>query len=126
MKRMYAAAVLLLIAVGLCITEYICIGKFTDEYTQRITIIENMVATGNTKKAAFCARETEKNWRKAASVIDMLLYHDYVDEIGNNLAELESYIIYGETAELYAVCENTKEQLRSLKESERPVAKNII
>lgn len=78
------------------------------------------------KKAEFTARETEKSWEDTVSMIDMLLFHDYVDEIGKNLSELESYIKYDEIAQLYAVCESTKEQLLSLKESELPVAKNII
>lgn len=126
MKRMYAAVILLLIAVTLCVTEYICIGRCTDEYVRRIDNIEQMVSTGNMKKAAFSAREAEKNWKKTVSVIDMLLYHDYVDEIGRNLAALEAYINFEETAEIFATCESTKEQLRSLKESERPAARNII
>lgn len=126
MKRLYAAALLFLIVIGLCITEYVSINKCTDEYIERIDRIEEMVRAGSTQKASFAARETEKNWEETVSVIDMLLFHDYVDEIGRNLAQLESYIKYGEDAELFATCESTKEQLLSLKESELPDAKNII
>ncbi len=126
MRRLYAAVALLLIAIGLCIAEYVSVTKCTDEYVKRIDIVESMVKSGSYQKAAFAARETEKNWEETVSVIDMLLFHDYVDEIGRNLSELESYIIYDETAEIFAVCESTKEQLLSLKESELPVAKNII
>ena len=126
MKRLYMAATLLLVAIGLCIAEYVCISRCTDEYVNRIENIEDMVNTGSTGKAAFAARETEKNWEEKISVIDMLLFHDYVDEIGRNLATLESYILHEEEAEFFAICESTKEQLLSLKESELPDAKNII
>ena len=126
MRRLYAAAALLFIAIGLCVIEYKSINKCTDSYLQRIEIIEDMVSKGEMKKAEFTARETEKSWEDTVSMIDMLLFHDYVDEIGKNLSELESYIKYDEIAQLYAVCESTKEQLLSLKESELPVAKNII
>ncbi len=126
MRRLYAAAALLLIAISLCITEYVSISNCTDEYIKRIALIENMVKSGNYKKAAFAARETEKNWEETVSIIDMLLFHDYVDEIGKNMSQLESYITCGEDADLFATCESTKEQLLSLKESELPNAKNII
>ncbi len=126
MRRLYAAAVLLFIAIGLCVIEYESVCKCTDTYLQRIENIEKMVSDGKIKKAAFAARETEKNWEDTVTLIDMLLFHDYVDEIGRNLAELESLIVFEEEAELYATCENTKEQLISLKESELPVPKNII
>ncbi|MBQ8000580.1 MAG: DUF4363 family protein [Ruminococcus sp.] len=126
MKRLYTAAVLFLIAIGLCIVEYVSINKYADEYVERIDRIEEMVKTGSTQKAAFAAREAEKNWEETVSIIDMLLFHDYVDEIGANLVQLEYYIKYGEEAELFATCESTKEQLLSLKESELPDAKNII
>lgn len=123
---MYAATALLLIAIGLCIAEYISITRCTDEYIGRIEQIEQMVANGSIQKAAFSARETEKCWEETVSVIDMLLFHDYVDEIGRNLAQLESFIINEEKADLLATCESTKEQLMSLRESELPNAKNII
>lgn len=126
MRRLYAAAALLLIAIGLCVVEYESISKCTDTYVHRIDNIEKLVSKGEMKEAAYAARETENNWEDTVTHIDMLLFHDYVDEIGKNLAELESYIKYEETAELYAVCESTKEQLLSLKESELPLAKNII
>lgn len=126
MRRLYAAAALFFIAIGLCVIEYETISKCTDSYLERIDNIEHMVSKGEMKKAAFAAREVEKNWEDTVSMIDMLLFHDYVDEIGKNLSELESYIKYDELAELYAVCESTKEQLLSLKESELPSAKNII
>lgn len=126
MRRLYVAVTLLLIATGLCVIEYESVCKCTDSYLQRIENIEEMISRGEIKKAAFAAREAEKNWENTVNLIDMLLFHDYVDEIGKNLSELESYIKYDEIAELYAICESTKEQLLSLKESELPAAKNII
>ena len=126
MKRMYAAGFLLLIAIGLCVAEYVCVRNCTDEYTKRIDLIEHMVENDSMDKAAFAARETEKSWEETIDIIDMLLFHDYVDDIGRNLARLESYIEKNELAEFFATCEEAKEQLRSLEESELPVARNVI
>ncbi|MBE6734387.1 MAG: DUF4363 family protein [Ruminococcaceae bacterium] len=126
MKRIYVAGILLLIAIGLCVAEYVSVRNCTDEYTNRIDKIELMVESDNMKKAAFAARETEKNWEETINIIDMLLFHDYVDDIGRNLAKLESYIEKEELAEFFATCEEAKEQLRSLEESELPVARNVI
>lgn len=126
MKRIYVAGILLLIAIGLCLTEYVSVSKYTDEYTKRIQKIEQMVESDNLKKASFAAKEAEKNWEETISIIDMLLFHDYVDDIGRNLAKLEPYIEKEELGEFFATCEETKEQLRSLEESELPVARNVI
>lgn len=126
MRRMYVAAALLLIAVGLCITEYVCVRNYSEEYTERVDNIENMVDSGYMKKAAFAAKNTEANWEETVKIIDMLLFHDYVDDIGKNLACLEAYINNEELGEFYATCEEIKEQLLSMKESELPVAKNVI
>ena len=126
MKRMYVALLMLMIAVSLCVAEYLCVEKYTREYVNRIDNIEKMYAKGEDKKAAFSAREAEKSWEKTVSVIDMLLFHDYVDEIGRNLSQLEAYIMFEDDASLYATCESTKEQLLSLRKSELPIAENII
>ncbi|MGN0453041.1 MAG: DUF4363 family protein [Ruminococcus sp.] len=125
MKRIFAAIVLLCISGLLCFAEYSYVEKSVDKFTGMLDELK-AVSQENKDEAIKLAEEINTQWDETVVTIDMLLYHDYIDEIGVSLSTLESYIVYEERAELYATCEAAKKQLLSLKTSELPTAENVI
>lgn len=126
MNRFLAAMISLTIAAGLCITEYLCVKNSADKFISQIENIEKAMHEENIETALEYANNINKDWQETVSIVDMLLYHDYVDQIGTDLSTLSVYIQFDEEAELYATCEKAKRQLITLKENEKLTAENLI
>lgn len=126
LKRIYTAIVLLIVVAILCTAEYTCVKHSSDEFIMKLESIEEAVRNGDVATARAQAERINDDWRETASTVDMLLYHDYVDEISAELAVLPAYIGSDEDAELFATCKRAKKRLTSLKESEKPTPENII
>lgn len=126
MRRIYAAIVLLVIAGLLCATEYICIVNTVNDYTSRIDKLESMMYDGEISDALEYSDKINREWYKVSNGIDMLLYHDYVDNISVLLESLPDYIEYGDYSTMHATCKQAKKLLISLRDSEYPTLQNII
>ena len=68
----------------------------------------------------------EEKWDYTAKKIDMLLIHDYVDEIGNKISNMRSYAENCSPDMYFAESTTAKKELASIKESEYPLAENIL
>ncbi|MBQ4569341.1 MAG: DUF4363 family protein [Ruminococcus sp.] len=126
MKRIYIAVILLVFTVLICSVEFIYISSSADKITERIENLCESYKKGNTESSLRYALETEKDWMKKVKRIDMLLYHDYVDEITKNIVNLKTYIAQEDAVGLYSTCNEILTQVSSLKSSELPTAQNII
>lgn len=125
-KRILAALICLGISLVLCLTEFICIEKNADKFIKQLENIEEALYTEDRETASEIAKRIDDEWQDTVYIVDMLLYHDYVDQIGQDLSALSVYIEYEEEAEIYATCEKTKRQLKTLIENEKPTVENII
>lgn len=126
MKRIYMAVILLVFTVLICSVEFIYISSSADKITERIENLCESYKKGNTENSLSYALETERDWMKKVKRIDMLLYHDYVDEITKNIVNLKTYIAQEDAVGLYSTCNEILTQVSSLKSSELPTAENII
>lgn len=126
MKRLYIAVILLLFVAAVCTTEFIYINHCANNITDMIDNISRIYEEGKKERAMKLALETEENWKIKVSKIDMLLYHDYVDDITRNIVNLKTYIEEDDTVGLYSTCNETITQIYSLKNSEFPSLENII
>ncbi len=126
MKRVYAALGILGLVAILCIAEYVCVYQNTIKYVEGIEYMEECVYKGESDKALEYTELMNEHWQGTVSRIDMLLYHDYVDEIGSNLSEMSVYLRNKEYTAFFATCQRTKKELESLYKSEQPLLENII
>lgn len=126
MRRIYTAIALLLIAGLICATEYICIVNTVNDYTSRIDKLEKLMYDGQINEALDYSDDINKEWYDVSNKIDMLLYHDYVDNISVLLEALPDYIEYGDYSTMHATCKQAKKLLTSLRDSEYPILQNII
>ena len=94
--------------------------------TERIENIRSSYEHGNKESSLKYAAEAEEIWKRNVSKIDMLLYHDYVDDISKNIVNLKTYIKQDDTTGLYSNIEEVLAQINSIKKSEFPTLENII
>ncbi len=126
MKRVYGALVILSLVAILCVAEYTCVCQNAKKYIEGIEYTEKCIRNQEVDKAIEYTELLNKNWKGTVSRIDMLLYHDYVDEIGTNLAEMQIHLGNEEYTSFFATSQRTKKELESLYNSEQPLAENII
>ena len=70
--------------------------------------------------------EGESKWQKNLSIFDILLIHDYVDEISVNLSAMRSYVATQSNDNYLAESAGIKKQLTSVKDSELVKIENIL
>ena len=68
----------------------------------------------------------ESKWQKNLIIFDILLIHDYVDEISVNLSAMRSYVATQSNDNYLAESAGIKKQLTSVKDSELVKIENIL
>ncbi len=126
MKRIYIALALLIIAVTVGIFEMFYVTNKIDELNEEIISADNLVKSENYEGAKDVLASAESKWQKNLSIFDILLIHDYVDEISVNLSSMRSYVATQSNENYLAESEGIKKQLTSIKDSELVQIENIL
>lgn len=126
MKRIYIALAFLIIAVTVGIFEMFYVTNKIDELNEKIISADNLVKSENYEGAKDVLASAESKWQKNLSIFDILLIHDYVDEISVNLSSMRSYVATQSNENYLAESEGIKKQLTSIKDSELVQIENIL
>ncbi len=126
MKRIYIALAFLIIAVTVGIFEMFYVTNKIDELNEEIISADNLVKSENYEGAKDVLASAESKWQKNLSIFDILLIHDYVDEISVNLSSMRSYVATQSNENYLAESEGIKKQLTSIKDSELVQIENIL
>ena len=126
MKRIYIAVALLLITATVSVFELIYVGSQSQTTTDRIQQIDRLVADGDFTAAQSACATLESDWRSIAEKIDILLIHDYVDNIGMNISKMRADIETKNASAYFWESAGAKKGLASIKGSEYPNLENIL
>lgn len=126
MKRTYIAIILLLIAGILCTTEFLYVNNSAKIITESIEKSRDLYSQGKKDDALKYAKKAEKNWNSRVNKIDMLLFHDYVDDITRDILNIRTCIEDDDSTGVFTTCNDALSRISSLKKSELPTTDNII
>lgn len=126
MKRIYIAIAFLIIALTTGIFEMFYVTNKIDELNEEIISADNLVKSKNYDGAKSVLASAETEWQKNLSIFDILLIHDYVDEISVNLSAMRSYVATQSNDNYFAESAGIKKQLTSIKDSELVKIENIL
>ena len=126
MKRIYIAIAFLIIALTTGIFEMFYVTNKIDELNEEIISADNLVKSENYDGAKSVLASAETEWQKNLSIFDILLIHDYVDEISVNLSAMRSYVATQSNDIYLAESAGIKKQLTSIKDSELVQIENIL
>lgn len=126
MKRIYIAIAFLIIALTTGIFEMFYVTNKIDELNEEIISADNLVKSENYDGAKSVLASAETEWQKNLSIFDILLIHDYVDEISVNLSAMRSYVATQNNDNYLAESAGIKKQLTSIKDSELVQIENIL
>lgn len=126
MKRTVIAILIIALCAFGAAAELEYVSDNVDRFIQDVQNTEALLRKGKTEQAIALCKSINKRWDEAAPSIDVLLIHDYVDNIGIQLRQMQTYLENGST-ELYdASSAAVKKGLASLKGSEYPMLENIL
>lgn len=126
MKRITLAVIFILLVTLLVYGEYSYVEKTVKKFTDDLSKIETALENGDYETALNISQKCDDSWKDNSRKMDMLLYHDYVDNVGDSFVSIRKYIEFDNEKEALLVCEKAKRQLQTLFESEKPLAENII
>ena len=118
MKRIYIAIAFLIIALTKGIFEMFYVTNKIDELNEEIISADTLVKSENYDGAKSVLASAETEWQKNLSIFDILLIHDYVDEISVNLSAMRSYVATQSNDNYLAESAGIKKQIPSIKDSE--------
>lgn len=126
MKRIYIAVVLVLLTLCIGALETGYVTAKTDMFIDKIERADKLMKKNEFSEAIRLCQNTEKEWYDNAKSIDMLLIHDYVDDIGLSISKMTSFAESKNTDMYFSESSDAKKQLASIKESEYPLIENLL
>ena len=81
MKRIYISLAFFILSIATGIFEMFYVTNRIDELNEEIVSADNLVKSENYDGAKDVLAAAESKWQKNLSIFDILLIHDYVDEI---------------------------------------------
>ena len=126
MKRIIISIVLFTFCITGAVFEVFYVSRGVDGYIESIEGVDMLVNRGEFERASDKCAELEKSWSKTSHAIDAVLIHDYVDRIGISISQMKAYAENKTADSYYAVSEEAKKALKSIKDSEYPSLENIL
>lgn len=126
MKRIYIAVALIIAALCFAAAETGYVSAKSDMFISKIEQADKLMNRLEYDDALKLCSQTEEEWYESANIIDMLLIHDYVDDIGVSISRMTSFAQKRNSEMYFAESVQAKKELASIKESEYPYVENIL
>lgn len=126
MKRIIISVMIFSLCLSGAVFELFSVSRSVNGYLEEIGTIDRLVYQNELSEAEQRCRELEDRWSETSRKIDAVLIHDYVDQIGISVAQMKAYIENGSKGMYFSSSEAAKKALESIKDSEYPVAENIL
>lgn len=127
MKRLWIAALIILMLAGLAGLHVSHLQTFTDELISQVKQAENSLDQKNWPAAKETVQAIYDQWEGQAFYLHTMLRHTEIDEIRTSIREVLAYLDSKEdTAECRAAAAKLINQLELLVEAELPSIKNLL
>ncbi len=108
MKRLIAAAVLLVIIVMLCITGNVYVVHACQDTTRDIENFYTQICKSDNPNFDKLSKELNEKWIKRKEKLGLFVNHEFLDKISLYISELPMLVKIGNKNEIALVCENIK------------------
>ena len=126
MNRLYIALLMLLVSGIICGCEIYTVNESVNSFTKGLEDVKALNESERFEEAGILSNEILKSWKTTSRKLDKYLYHDYIDNITEEMSALPVYASNSDNEAARALIEEIKIQLTSLKESELPYMHNIL
>ena len=126
MKRTIIAVALLLAVAAASAAQFFYVSAQADSFLERIEALDKAMRKNDFGSALKECKSLSSAWDDASGTIDVLLIHDYVDNIGISISQMQAHIENFCPDMYFAESEYAKKGLASIKRSEYPNFENIL
>ena len=126
MKRLWVAISLLAISLIFATFEYIMVLRNYEKFTPVLVKAEEYCSKEEFSKAFDTIEKAQLSWDKKSKVLNSLIDHTHTENINESFFQLLESAQKQESVEFLSICNKTKRQLLSMKESELPSFDNIM
>jgi len=126
LKRVWFAAALLLLLAGSGILVSGTIGRLVDHSMSLINDAEALVRQDNFKAAGTVCAEAADHWKGHNKTFSAFLRHDETDAVEISIARLQVFADIGDKDDFLALCVELLEELRHIRDMEKPLPWNIM
>lgn len=128
MRRLWAAAALILVLAGLSGIHVLYLGHFTGQLTDLLTQAQTQVAEERWEEAADLTQQAADRWAGNAFYLHATLRHDDIDAILASFQEVLAFLGGQERQPSEYAAANARliTQLELLLEAELPTLKNLL
>ncbi|MBP1545516.1 MAG: DUF4363 family protein [Oscillospiraceae bacterium] len=125
MKRVKAAAVLIVIIILLSVGSLFILSHLNRDFKGRLYEIRSAYESGDTAKAQSLADELEAQWHSYEKKVTMLVHDDELKEIALSVSKISPFIA-DDSDEVTAEIDSACNQIDRLYEEEFPHLHNIL
>lgn len=126
MKRLWVAIFLLALSIFFATFENITVLKNYNIFTPILDKAENYCSNEEFSEAFDTIEQAQLIWDKKSKVLNSLIDHTHTENINESFFQLLESAKKQEKVEFLSICNKTKRQLLSMKESELPSFENIM
>jgi hypothetical protein len=126
MKRLWAALVLFVLVMAVCVLGIFHTERVTAQMVQNVTAAKEAQERGDGKAALQLSREAVQNWRADHPVLCMYMVHSRLENIDQTLSALPELCRNGAKDAFLSECDKGLAQLSYLTELEIPNLENIL
>lgn len=126
MNRLWAAGVILVLLIALCITGLRVTNRYADDMSQSLYEIKTEMQNGNTEHAYQESQKMLVTWEKYHKNLSMYIPHARLELIDQALAALPPLINYGVNDQFEAEYNRASLQIDRLKDTELPTLENFL
>ena len=125
-KRLWIAAVILIIVPTLIFITHIYLHNATDSMNKIISSAQSAADAGDKKEAANQIAAFEKSWDSDKRIIGCFVRHSELDTVNQSTAKLMPYLEDENITDFTAECDNLKMQLHHIMETEKFSFDNLL
>ena len=126
MNRLWAAGVIIVLLVILCITGLRVTNSYADDMSQTLYEIKTEMQNGNTEHAYQESQKMLVTWEKYHKNLSMYIPHARLESIDQALTALPPPINYGVNDQFEAEYNRASLQIDRLKDTELPTLENFL
>ena len=124
MNKLYISGIILVVIFSICYVGYKSVNLISDKSQFFLNEIEDCKEDFSRSKEIY--ERFKDYWDKNSKILGMLVHHEHLEEIEQDISELESGIEEKEWLEVSKSCKCAKSKFENLKKTYEVSLENII
>lgn len=124
MNKLFISGIILVIIFSICFIGYKSVNSIADQSQFFLSEIEN--SKDNFEKSKEIYENFKNYWNEKSKILGMLVHHEHLEEIEQDMSELESSLEQKEWSEVDKSCKCAESKFENLKKTYEVSLENII